>query len=184
MSRAAVREAIATYLNNAQIPGVGMVYPARPIILSEQDYEARMLNGAQQLVSTVNGSGCVLVVNLVADQRDRLTDTGFGQVNDMNKRSVSVELWFACNGDPENGAAAQEDYDAIVDGLLVAIRADPMLGTGNQPPASIWQAGAYPPYITHEQGEPYTTNEGLTVFIAGVLRFEAWSQDVGVAGTI
>jgi hypothetical protein len=113
-----------------------------------------------------------------------MADTGFSHVNDMNKRSISVELWFACLGDPENGAGAQGDYDNIVDGIFIAIRADPTLGTANQPPASIWQAATYPPYISHEQGAPYTLDEGLTVFIKGVARFEAWTQDVGAAGTI
>lgn len=184
MSRSAVRQAIASYLNSAEIDYVGAVYPARPLVLSEDDYEQRMLNGAISQITSENGSGCVLVVNIVSDQRDRMADTGFGQVNDMNKRSIVVELWFACNGDPNNGAALQEDYDGIVDGIFQAVRADPMLGTGNQPPASIWQAATYPPYISHAQVAPYMLGEGLTVFIKGAVKFEAWSQDVGPAGTI
>jgi hypothetical protein len=184
MSRLAVRGAIASYLNAAQITCVGQVFPARPIILSESAYEQRMLDGALSQVTTSNGSGCVLVVNITDDHRERMADTGYNYVNDMNKRSISVELWFACVGDPENGAAAQGDYDNIVDGIFIAIRADPTLGTANQPPASIWQAAAYPPYISHEQSAPYTLDEGLTVFIKGVARFEAWTQDVGAGGTI
>ena len=184
MGRLDVRQAIATYLNNAQINYVGAVYPARPIILPEEAYEERMLNGAVTQVSSGNGSGCVLVVNIREDQRDRMADTGFSHVNDMNKRTIVVELWFACLGDPENGLGAQGDYDSIVDGIFIAIRADPTLGTANQPPASIWQAATYPPYIYHEQSAPYTQDEGLTVFIRGIARFEAWTQDVGAAGTI
>lgn len=184
MSRLAVREAIATFLNNAQINYVGAVFPARPIILSEDAYETRMLDGAVEQITSEIGSGCCLVVNITEDHRDRMADTGYSYVNDMNKRSISVELWFACNGDPANGAGAQKDYDSIVDGLFVAIRSDPTLGTANQPPASIWTAGAYPPYVSHEQAAPYTLNEGLTVFIKGVVKFEAWTQDVGAAGTI
>lgn len=184
MGRSDVRQAIASYLNSAQIDYVGVVYPARPIILSEQNYENRMLNGAVSQITSANGSGCVLVVNITEDHRDRMALTGRSTVNDMNKRSIAIELWFACNGDPENGAGAQEDYDNIVDGIFIAVRADPTLGTGNQPPASIWQAGESPPYISHAQSAPYTQNEGLTVFIKGEVRFEAWTQDVGAAGTI
>lgn len=184
MGRLDVRQAIASYLNNAQINYVGAVYPARPIILDESAYEERMLNGALSLVTSSIGSGCALVVNIVSDQRDRMADTGYDHVNDMNKRSISVELWFACSGDPSNGAGAQEDYDSIVDGIFIAVRGDPTLGTGNQPPASIWQAATYPPYISHRQAAPKTPDDGLTVYIQGVVEFEAWTQDVGPAGTI
>lgn len=184
MGRSDVRQAIATYLNEAQIDYVGAVYPARPIILSEQDYEQRMLNGAVSQITSANGSGCVLVVNITDDHRDRMADTGYNHVNDMNRRSIAVELWFACNGDPENGAAAQEDYDNIVDGIFIRIRTDPTLGTGNQPPASIWAAGVYPPYVSHSQLAPFTENGGLTVFIKGVVRFDAMTQEVGAGGTI
>jgi hypothetical protein len=184
MSRLAVREAIASYLNAAEINYVGAVFPARPIILDESAYEERMLNGALSYVASDQGSGCALVVNITEDHRERMADTGYSYVNDMNKRSISVELWFACLGDPENGAGSQEDYDSIVDGVFIAVRADPTLGTANQPPASIWGAAVYPPYISHEQAAPYTTDEGLTVFIKGVVKFDAWSQDVGPAGSI
>lgn len=184
MGRSDVRTAIASYLNSAQINYVGEVFPARPIIMTEAAYEQRMLNSAVTQITSSNGSGCALVVNITDDHRDRIADTGFGYVNDFNRRSIVVELWFACNGDPNNGAGAQEDYDSIVDGIFVAIRKDPMLGTANQPPASIWQAAAYPPYISHTQSAPYTQDEGTTVFIKGDIRFEAWTQDVGAAGTI
>lgn len=184
MGRADVRQAIATYLNGAEINYVGAVYPARPIILDESAYEERMLNNAVTQITSDIGSGCVLVVNIVADRRDRMADTGFSHVNDMTKREVSVELWFACVGDPENGAGAQGDYDAIVEAMFVAIRADPTLGTANQGAGAIWQAATYPPYVSHEQGAPYTRDDGLTVFIKGVAKFEAWSQEVGQAGTI
>lgn len=180
MSRVGVRQAIATYLNTAQISYVGAVYPARPIILSEQDYEQRMLNGALSQITSANGSGCVLVVNLVEDQRDRRALTGRNAVNDTNIHSVSVELWFACNGDQQNGTAAQEDYDLIVDGIFVAIRKDPTLGTGGQQPGDIWSAGEYSPWLNHRQGAPFTQNEGLTVFISGVIRFDAWEWIAGV----
>ena len=181
MSRAGVREAIASYLNLQQIDYVGQVYPARPIILSEQDYENRMLNGAVSQITSANGSGCVLVVNLTEDDRQRRADTGRGAVNDSIIHSVVVELWFACNGDPENGANAQADYDNIVDGIFYAIRADATLGTGGQSPGSIWSAGEYAPFIRHQQSAPYTQNEGLTVFIRGHVSFGAW---VWLAGNV
>ena len=59
MGRSDVRQAIATYLNEAQIDYVGAVYPARPIILSEQDYEtiADMGKNMEQIYVGTHGTG-------------------------------------------------------------------------------------------------------------------------------
>lgn len=177
MSRPGVRQAIASYLNAAQITCVGAVYPARPVVMSEQDYEQRMLGGVTTLITTASGSGCVLVVNLTGEQRERRALTGRGAVNDSNIHAVAVELWFASTGG--NGPAAQADYDLIVDGMFAAIRADATLGTGGIAPGSIWSAGEYDPWIRHRQGEPYTSSDGLTVFIRGLVEFQAWEWLAG-----
>ena len=177
MSRTGVRDAIANYLNTAQINYVGAVYPTRNYI-NEQDYEQRMLNGVTTLIGSSTGSGCVLVVNLEADRRQRRALTGRGAVNDTNIHDVVLELFFANrSGDPQ---AAQLDYDSIVDGIFEAIRADPTMGTGGIAPGSIWSAGEYDPWIEHAQSEPYTGPDGTTVAITGVVRWAAWEW---IAGT-
>jgi hypothetical protein len=170
MSRNSVRAAIQSYFNTAGIPNVGTVYEARTYI-NEQDYEQNYMG---EVVASSNGSGCVLVVNLTQDKRTRRADTGRGAVNDSVIHSVALELFFASTlGDP---VAAQNDYDATVEGIIDAIRTDATLGTGGNP---IWSAGEYSPWIDHHQAMPYTDADGMTVFIPGVVFFEAWEWVAG-----
>ena len=170
MSRASTRTAVANYFTAAQINYVGAVKPQRDYI-QEQDYEQRISGG--QVVDTVspNGSGCVLIVNLTGDERQRRADTGRGAVNDTYQHEVALELWlFNSSGDP---AGAQSDYDAIVDQIFELIRADPTMG------GQLWSAGEYEPWIRHEQGSPFTPASGMGVMITGVVRFTAWDWLAG-----
>lgn len=177
MSRVGVRNAIASYLNAAEVDYVGVVNAERNYI-NEQDYEQRILNDEITPVSSSTGSGCVLIVNITADRRKRMTLTGRGSVNDMNIHSVALELWFKNTaGDPVGG---QQDYDSIVDGIFEAIRADPTLGTGGQSPGSIWQAGETEVGIDHHQTAARTPATGMGLLITGAVLFEAWEQIVGV----
>lgn len=162
MGRLAVRQAIQTYLTNANIPYVGVVHQARTYI-NETDYDQHM-NGT--VVTSPAGSGCVLVVNLVDDVRNRQAMIGRGNVNDANVHRVALEVFFANRAaDPEQ---AQLDYDAIIDAIFVSLRKDPT--EGNQ----LWSAGEFAPGIQHSQTSPYTDADGMTTFINGVIRFEAW----------
>ena len=147
MSRLAVREAIASFLAEAGVEYVGIVYEARPEIINEQDYEANRMGEA---VSSASGSSAVLVVNKAA-----------------------VEIFFASTAG--NAVKAQEDYDVIVDGIVNGIRADATLGA----PGTVWSAGEYDDGVDHVQGEPYTDADGMTVFIPGVVHFEAWEWIAG-----
>ena len=91
-----MREAIAAFLQNAEIPHVGIVYPARPELIPEQAYEANRMGEA---VSTDAGSSAVLVVNLPADTRQRRADTGRGAVNDSRIYKAAIEVFFAAGRD-------------------------------------------------------------------------------------
>ena len=167
MGRAAVRAAVTAYLNNLGLPYVGAVYPARTYI-SESDYEIHMLNDAVQYVSSPNGSGASIVVNLPTGKRQRRADTGRGAVNDTYIHKVSLEVYFACtSGDP---LQAQADHDAIMDPLVVAIRTDPLLGD----PSVVWSAGEFDYGVDVSQSEPYTDEEGMTVFIPCLVETEVW----------
>jgi len=175
MGRLEVRAAVTAYFqnaanpNNSTIPGyipyVGTVYPARPLIVEETAYEETM-NGLL-VAASPTGGGAVLVVNIPTDARARKALTGRGAVNDLWDHHIALEVWYSNVGG--EGITAQQDYDSIIDQIIYDIRADPTLGA----PLVIWSAGEYEPNITHEQSLPKTSGDGLTIFINGVVRFDA-----------
>ena len=171
MGQAAVRAAITNALTEAQFSGVGAVLPARGYI-SEENYEQ---NAATFYTGTINGSGCVIVVNLgVDDKRMRRADVGRGAVNDTNIHMVALELFFAStSGEP---LAAQDDYDVVVDQVVPFIRYNPTMSA----PETVWSAGEFKAGVVHSQSSPYTSDDGTTVFINGTIRFEAWEWIAGV----
>jgi hypothetical protein len=164
---AAVRAAVQNAVQNAGIPYVGTVYPSRPTLLQEEDYD-QTLSG-QAVEESANGSACVVVVNLPGpSKRMQRALAGRGNVNDTNVHPVALELFFAStSGD---ALAAQADYDTIVDELFVLIRNNPTLSA----PAAVWSAGEFTAGVTHSQSVPYSSADGLTALIAGIVRFEAW----------
>ena len=177
MGQGAVRTAIYDALQAAVLAGtvplVGAVYPARSYI-SENDYE---MNANGYYTGNINGSGCVLVVNLPGpDRRTRLTLTGRQSVDDMNIHPVVLELFFATrSGDPVQG---QIDYDTVVDGLIPYIRNNPTMSAPN----TVWSAGEYRAGVVHRASSPFTLLDGQTVGINGTVEFEAWEQIVGPNG--
>jgi hypothetical protein len=170
VGRAQVRTAVAEALSGSSVPFLGTVYPARPLLTNDDDYYAGMMAAVNP-----DGSGCIAVVNLPGpDKRVRRADVGRGAVNDTVVHAVVLELFFASTGgDP---LSAQQDYDALVDGLFILIRNNPLLSA----PETIWSAGEYAAGVQHDQSQPLTSEDGLTVLITGTVRFEAWEW---VAGT-
>jgi hypothetical protein len=172
MTRTAVRATVQAYIQGANLPFVGTVYPSRAYI-QEQDYEQ---NANLYYTESINGSGCVVVVNLPDDDRQQKGWVGRGNVDDTNVHPVVLELFFASTlGDP---VVAQQDYDTIVDALFILIRANPLLGD----PQVIWSAGEFGG-VKHVQSEPYTDPEGTTVHINGVVRLQVYEWIKGPAGT-
>lgn len=170
MSRLAMRQAITAFLEEAGIEYVGLVYPARPEVIPEQAYEE---NRMAEAVPSENGSSAVLVVNLEADTTVRKADTGRGARNDQITYKAVIEVFFAST--LGEAVKAQEDYDVIAQGIVTAIRSDATLGN----PSVVWSAGEYEQGVEHAQGEPYTDTDGQTVFIPGVVRFDAMSWFAG-----
>jgi len=170
MGRLEVREAVAAYFAEAALPFVGKVFPARPTIMEEQAYQENMFS---ETVSSTNGSSATLVVNIPSDNRKRIADTGRGAVNDMWIHKVHMEVFFASVGG--EGVAAQNDYDSVIDEMVALIRANAVLNA----PATIWSAGEYDAGIQHEHAAPFTDADGLTIFILGVVNFDAYEQVVG-----
>lgn len=174
MTRAAVRSAAQSFFEGLNLPFVGTVFPARSYVHGE-DYEQ---NAAFQYVGSVNGSGAVLVVNIPSEKRQRRAMTGRGGVNDSCIYRMAIEVYFASTaGQPVD---AQTDYDQIIDEMELQIRANPNLGN----PIAVWSAGEFNYGVEHEQSEPWTEEDGTTIFITGVVRFEAWEWDAGPAGSV
>jgi hypothetical protein len=161
-----MREAITAFLQEANIEYVGIVYPARPEIINEQDYESNRLAEA---VASENGSSAVLVVNLPSDVRQRKADTGRGAVNDQITYKAVLEVFFACTSG--EATKAQEDYDQTVDAIVTAIRENATLGA----PGTVWSAGEYEQGVAHDQSLPRTDADGMTILIPGVVRFDSMS---------
>jgi len=166
MSRVEVRKAVAEYFANAGLPHVGQVYSARPEIIQEDAYES---NRFAEAAPSANGSSAVLVVNIPSDQRTRRADTGRGAVNDSEIHKIVMEVFFASTGG--EAVVAQDDYDEVVDEMIKLVRANATL---NAPVGVIWSAGEYDVGVQHQQSAPFTDADGLTVFIAGAVSFDAW----------
>jgi hypothetical protein len=172
VGRGAVRAAIASTIQAAEINYVGSVFPARPVIVEEEQYLITMANMVIQ--ASASGSSAVIVVNLPGeDKRERIALVGRGAVCDFDKHPIVLEIFFACEGG--DGIAAQQDYDSIIDALVPLIRNNPNMGV----PSAVWSAGEYSAGVTHEQEQPYTTEDGLTILMNGQVRFEAWEQITG-----
>lgn len=169
MGRAAVREAVAEFFSETGLPYVGLVHKARPEIITEVDYERNRMGEA---VQSENGSSAVLVVGIPSDVRRRRADTGRGAVNDAWIHDVAVEVFFASSSG--NGVKAQEDYDAVVDGIVEAVRSNATMNS-----TAVWSAGEYEQGVEHQQAEPYTDADGMTVFIFGAVKFQAWEWVAG-----
>jgi hypothetical protein len=170
MGQASTRAAVVAALTSQEFPGVGAVHAARAYI-SEQDYEQNAMGFYTQ---TINLSGAVLVVNLgINDVRSRFVLVGRGNVGDWNIHRVAIEIFFANRGG--DAVQAQFDYDNVVDEIVIYIRNNPTLSA----PITVWSAGEYRFGVQHRQSAMFTTEDGPTVFIHGVIEFESWEQIMG-----
>jgi hypothetical protein len=99
--------------------------------------------------------------------------SGRGAVNDKWVHPVDLELFFAnTSGDP---VVTQVEYDQTVDAMVIAIRSNPLLGD----PQDVWSAGEFEYGVRHRQSQPFTGEDGLTVFIYGVVSCEVWEWIAG-----
>jgi hypothetical protein len=174
--RASMRAAAYNYINNGvtagNIPYIGTVFPSRPLIVTEDDYETQLANGLISYVTSPDGSAGVVIVNMPETNRKRRTLTGYGgSVDDTAIHPMELEVFMGnAAGDV---LALQADHDSTVDAIVIAIRADPTLGTAGNPEA-IFGAGVFDQPVTVHAGPAFQLPDGPTVFIPAVVRFEAW----------
>lgn len=170
MSRVTTRNGLTALITNANLDYVGTVFPARPVIADETAYTTTMLGQAVQ--QTPSGSSALLVVNLISDKRQRRAITGRIGMQDTYIHKVTVEIFFTSTGPGTTGTPqgmqAQLDYDGIVDSLVSLIRENPTVN------GTSWSAGEYEVGVSHRQGEPFTTEDGMTVQIVGAIDFDSW----------
>lgn len=183
MGRAAVRAAVVQTISNGNVPYLGTVFAARPVYATEDAYTENLQG--QAITESVNGSACVIVVNILSDDRHRIALTGRGAVDDFNTHLVELELFFACQGQnnptgTDPGVAAQQDYDAIVDALTALVRGNPTMGNAS----SVWSAGEFRYGVKHRQSVAFAPEESTSILINGVLSFQALEEDVGAAGSV
>lgn len=174
MGRAQVRAGVVTTLENAGLPFVGTIFPARPVFATESAYTQTMTGMAIQ--ESANGSSCVIVVNILDDERKRYADVGRENVADFAKRLVELELFFANTAG--DGVLAQQDYDTIYDALEALIRANPLMNA----PANVWSAGEFDYGLRHTQSVGHNPEQSTGVLINGLVKFQAWEQLVGPNG--
>jgi len=182
--RASMRAAAFNYFNAkvdaGTIPYIGTVFPSRPLIITEDDYEVQLANGLLSYVTSPNGSNGVIIINMPETSRKRETITGYGGfVDDKATHPMELELFMGnAAGDV---ISLQADHDKTSDAIVIAIRADPTLGTAGTPDA-IFGAGVFETPITVHQGPAFQLSDGPTVFIPAIVRFDAveWISGLGV----
>lgn len=165
MGRAAVRTAMQSYFSGASIYGVGKVYRAR----------RKNIPGPAYDTDATGGSGAVVIIHLTNDRETRKALGGVAGGKKTDVHSVTLEVRFkSLKPDAEE---AQDDHDAVMDGIVAAIRADRTLGCGydpatNQPSGPIWQAGEGSAGIRVSMGEP--AEDGQVIKIMARVVFEVW----------
>ena len=177
MGRAAVRQVVTAYFTNANIPFIGTVHPSRPYIITEEDYDLQMSNALFAGVASANSSSGVLVVNIPNSSRVREAMTGRAFVNDFVTHNVALEFFFANTAG--DALQAQADHDTACDAITIAVRADPLLANG----AVVFSAGEFRSGVHIEQHEPFTGEDGTTVFIPSRAYFDVHEYVIGPAGT-
>jgi len=174
MGRVAVRQVVAAYLENLNLLHVGTVFPARPLIVTEEDYDLTM---AGFITTSSNGSSAVLVVNIPDSKRTVEALTGRAGLEDKDIHSVVLELFLANTAGDAMGA--QADHDAIVDAINAGVRGDPTLGA----PSVVFSAGEFDAGIQVTQREPFTTLDGTTIVMPALIEFDVWEWIEGTPGS-
>lgn len=124
MGRAAVRKAVAEWLGTSAIPNLGTVLRARP---KEIDPSLFKLSFGQS-------SGAVIVVHLPDDNETRAAMGGKSSGEKFDDHVVTLEIFFQST--KANAMDAQDDHDALIDGIKARLREDRNLGNAKV----VWQA--------------------------------------------
>lgn len=165
MSRAAVRDALQTYLTAGNIPGLHEVFRAVP----------RWVDGSAWQLNDTLGSGAVAAIHINEQQEARVTVPapnvlfpGRAVGQKMRDYRVGVMVFYQYLIPSGGLTAVTEDawaapLDTILDGIVDWLEADPLIGTSGQ--NTVWQAA-------QEPGDPKITTD-IPKQLAG--KVIAWS---------
>ena len=155
MSRASVREAVVNYFQPPRAIGLNKVFPSMPKRIEGYWFRYGQPSGV--------ASGAVGIVQLVGENEERIAIGGEHSGKKRVRYDVQLELYQ--HSVQRNAEDAMADFDALVDNVKAALRADRRLG--DYP--IIFEAGEQ--YLLGEYGEPKVLGDGSTE-IWGAIRFE------------
>lgn len=155
MSRSTVRNAVVKYFEPPTVPGLNKIYSAAPKRIEGPSFRFGQPPGTE--------SGAVGVVHLVNEYEERIAIGG----EHSGKKWVhyTVEIQVFLHSVHRLSEDAMTDFDAVIDGIKTALRADRRL---NDWPV-IFEAGEKA--LEGEYGEPRVQQDGSTE-IWGAVRFE------------
>jgi len=148
MGRATVRAAVAAWFAPANVAGLNSTFAARP-----KDIPGTAFN-----LGGNNGSGSVLIVHLTDDSEVRTAVGGAHSGEKFNTHHIALEVIF--QSVKVDAIAAHADHDALIDALMVQIRADRTFGTNGNP---IWQAGEGAEGIKVQLAEPVLGKQNIII---------------------
>lgn len=156
MSRATIRNAVATYFASPACAGLNKVFTAHP-----KRVEAPWFRYGQP-AGTISGS--VGVVVILAEQEERIGINGATSGKKWVHYEVQMEVFM--HSIHRHSEDAMTDFDTIIDNIKAKLRADRYL---NSAPTVVFEAGEK--YLDGVYGEPRVLSDGSTE-IWGAIRFE------------
>lgn len=155
MSRATVRSAVLNYFEPPTVAGLNKLFSAHPKRIEGTWFRFGQPAGTE--------SGAVGVVHIVGEYEERIAIGG----EHSGKKWVhyTVELQVFLHSVHRHSEDAMNDFDAVIDGVKAALRADRRL---DDYPV-IFEAGEKA--LEGEYGEPRVLQDGSTE-IWGAVRFE------------
>jgi hypothetical protein len=156
MSRATIRNAVATYFAAPAVTGLNKVFTAHPKRIEASWYRYGQPAGTY--------SGGVAIVAILSETEER---RGIGGATSGKKWvHYEVQLEVFMHSIQRHSETAMADFDTLMDNIKDKLRADRYL---NAYPSVVFEAGEM--YLDGVYGEPRVLQDGSTE-IWGAIRFE------------
>lgn len=144
MSAAAIRLQVATFFQNAAIPGLNRVYTAPPW----------WADGSNWQLSSQNGSGAIGALHIVHQDESRLTvpwQTGSKRVEYVLGLMIFYQYIQPQTTEPQSEDAWNAPLDVILDGIVEQLRSDQQCGI---PGGEVWQSSEDNPDVVIRRDIP------------------------------
>lgn len=153
MSRSSVRHQAATFISNANIPGIGTVYASPPKISRSSDALANAPAGTE--------SASVIYIEILESEEVRVAFGGPIGGKKMVTHLLRIHLLFRSR--QAKAEDAMDDYDTQIEALLELLRSDRTMGTTNGQAFPVFENGEGPAGIKVATGMPKDTGGGSTI---------------------